>query len=108
MYKVVSFYIDEFSSRPILSISYIINENSSRYIDMLFDTGAEMPILCLSEKNNRYPFSMILSSTMFEGLTYTINTKKKKIHFELETASDLVRNVKRILPNGEMDIFSEN
>lgn len=64
-----------------------------------------MHIIANNELNSSY--NLILSATMFDGLSYEINTRTHWLHVTVTEDSELVRNLKVVDNNGRLHVLCE-
>lgn len=70
--------------------------------DLIFPN---MHIIANNELNSSY--NLILSATMFDGLSYEINTRTHWLHITVANDSDLVRNLRIVDSNGRLHVLCE-
>ena len=70
--------------------------------DLIFPN---MHIIANNELNSSY--NLILSATMFDGLSYEINTRTHWLHVTVAEDSDLVRNLRVVDNNGRLHVLCE-
>lgn len=70
--------------------------------DLIFPN---MHIIANNELNSSY--NLILSATMFNGLSYEINTRTHWLHITVTDDSDLVRNLRIVDSNGRLHVLCE-
>lgn len=68
--------------------------------DLIFPN---MHIVANSELNTSY--NLILSATMFEGLSYEIDTKRHRLNVSVPDEEALVRNLRIVDSNGSLHIL---
>lgn len=70
--------------------------------DLIFPN---MHIIANNELDSSY--NLILSATMFDGLSYEINTRTHWLHITVANDSDLVRNLRIVDSNGRLHVLCE-
>lgn len=64
-----------------------------------------MHIIANNELNSSY--NLILSATMFDGLSYEINTRTHWLHITVTDDSDFIRNLRLVDSNGRLHVLCE-
>lgn len=70
--------------------------------DLIF---LNMHIIANNDLN--FSYNLIISATMFDGLSYEINTRTHWLHVTVAEDSDLVRNLRIIDSNGRLHVLCE-